>query len=359
MANIKKIKVVVIVGPTASGKSDLAIKIAKKISAKSTVPASGWNGAEIISADSRQVYRRLDIGTGKVKKDSIKYRVLSIKGKKRNSEYYSDGIRHHLIDVVSPKKQFTADDFKKLGEKAIKEILAKNKVPIIVGGTGFYIDVLLGRMSVAEVPPNKRLRERFDKLTVEHLFKMLKKLDPERIKTIDTKNKRRLIRALEIVMTTGKPIPRPVLSIKYKVLWLGLNPKNLKERVRIRLEERLKPSSAKATAGKQGMIEEVMNLRKQGVSWKRLDEFGLEYRQISRYLKNHTRSDLKKGSRGLTSKFKNSEYYEKLLKEIIKYSKRQMTWFKRNKDIYWIKNSAEAKKITWKFLSFPPKKSNH
>src|SRR3989344_5372196 len=160
MAKINSIKIIVIVGPTASGKSDLAIKLAKKIKWLAPTPMHRCGG-EIISADSRQVYRGMDIGTGKVARDSSRNFQFSIsnfqsnpKSKISNKEYYSSGIKHHLIDMANPKKQFTADEFKKLGEKAIKEILAKNKVPIIVGGTGFYIDVLLGRMAVAEVPPN-------------------------------------------------------------------------------------------------------------------------------------------------------------------------------------------------------------
>lgn len=304
-------KILVIVGQTASGKSDLAVKVAKKI-----------NG-EIISADSRQVYRGMNLGTGKVPKDKIK--------KDRTvRQYYSSGIHHYLIDVASPKKQFTADDFKKSGQKAINEILAKNKIPIIVGGTGFYIDVLLGKISVAEVQPDKKLRARFDKLTVEHLFKMLQKLDSERARTIDSKNKRRLIRALEIVLTTGKPVPKPVSSIKYRVLWIGLKPKNLEKRIELRLDARLK----------QGMVKEVDSLREQGISWKRLDDFGLEYRWISRWLKNNPQSIIR------NAKFKKSEEYLNLLRDIIRYSKRQITWFKKNKEIHWVKNLKEAEKLT-------------
>ena len=328
-------KLIVIVGPTASGKSDLAIKIAKK-----------FNG-EIISADSRQVYHRLDIGTGKVPRDgNSKLKTLNSKqsqnpkSKTQNNEYYSSGIRHYLIDVVSPKKQFTADDFKKLGEKAIKEILAKNKIPVIVGGTGFYIDILLGRMSVAEVPPNLKLRRRFDKLSAEHLFKMLRKLDPERAKIIEPKNKRRLVRALEVAITLKKS---PQLTSKnataqnevnYKILWIGIKlpKKTLENRIEKRLDQRLRG----------GMIKEVVKLHKQGVSWKRLYDFGLEYRWVSRWLKSSERKQ--------KQSFSNSQEYENLLRDIIKYSKRQMTWFKRNTEIRWVRNQREAGKLLQSFL---------
>lgn len=320
MTKIKPVKIVVIVGPTASGKSDLGIKLAKK-----------FNG-EIISADSRQVYRGMDIGTGKVTKKEQRL------------------VKHHLIDVANPKKIFTISDFQKLGEKAIKDILNKNKIPFIVGGTGFYIDALVQNIYLPEVPPNKKLRARFDKLTAELLFKKLKELDPERAITIDPKNKRRLIRAMEIIEAIGKvPILTTnysLLTTNYNVLWMGLKPKNLEERIKSRLDKRLK----------QGMAREIINLRKQGVGWKRLDDLGLEYRWISRWLKSHKNNNHKNNNHDL---FLNSQEYENLLRNIIKYSKRQMTWFKRNKKIHWlasskverIKEQKEAEKLITKFIS--------
>ncbi|OGM96234.1 MAG: tRNA (adenosine(37)-N6)-dimethylallyltransferase MiaA [Candidatus Yanofskybacteria bacterium RIFCSPHIGHO2_02_FULL_38_22b] len=301
-------KIIVIVGPTASGKSDLAIKLARK-----------YHG-EIISADSRQVYLGMNIGTGKVTKKEQKI------------------VKHYLLDAVSPKKQFTADAFKKLGEKASQEITAKHKIPIIVGGTGFYIDILLDRMAVAEVPPNKNIRTKLEKQSAEQLFKQLQKLDPRRAKNIDKHNKRRLVRSLEIVLITGKLVPpKQTYNIQhttYNILWIGLRSKNLEKRIKIRLDKRLS----------QGMIREVERLHQQGVSWKRLDDFGLEYRWISRYLQ-------KVGSRKLkVERFKDSEYYKELLRDIVRYSKRQMTWFKRNKEITWIKNEREATKLVKHFV---------
>jgi tRNA dimethylallyltransferase len=330
-------KIIVIVGPTASGKSDLALRLAKLTQGK-LFKKRGINGAEIISADSRQVYRGMDIGTGKVARDAT-FPVPMSKFKNQNEKFmnyfYSSGIRHHLIDVANPKKQFTADDFKKLGQKAIKGILAKNKIPIIVGGTGFYIDILLDRMSIAEVPPDKKLREKLGNLEIEKLFEKLKKLDPERARTIEPKNKRRLIRALEIVLTTGKPVPKLVLSIiKYQVLWLGIGPKDLNKKIKERLDKRLG----------QGLIKEVENLRNQGVSWKRLDNFGLEYRWISRWLRNNLQSVMH------NAQFKSSSEHQNLLRDILKYSKRQMTWFKRNLEINWINPPTDGLKETDKLL---------
>ena len=327
-------KIIVVIGPTASGKSDLALRLTKLAQGKAFKKA-GITSAEIISADSRQVYRGMDIGTGKVLRDK-NFPVPNLKFKNQNEkfrDFYSKGIRHYLIDVASPKKQFTASDFKKLGEKAIQEILKNGKIPIVVGGTGFYIDILLGRMQTAEVPPDPKLRRHFDKLSAKHLFSMFRKLDPQRAETIDSHNKRRLVRVLEIVLSTAKPVPplNPkylIRNTKYQVLWLGINPskKKLAERIKKRLDKRFR----------QGMVQEVNRLHRQGVSWKRLDNFGLEYRWISRYLRN------------LISK---EEMRENLYRDIIKYSKRQMTWFKRNKEINWINNIKTAEKLIRRFMN--------
>ncbi|HEY4520195.1 MAG TPA: tRNA (adenosine(37)-N6)-dimethylallyltransferase MiaA [Candidatus Paceibacterota bacterium] len=287
---VKKPKVIVIVGPTASGKSDLAIRLAKK------------HKGEIISADSRQVYRGMDIGTGKVSKQEQKK------------------IKHHLIDVMSPKKQYTVDDFTREAEKAIKDILKRSRLPIIVGGTGLYVDTLIYDLKYPNVPPDKKLRSELEKQTPEQLFKKLEKLDPNRAKTIEKKNKRRLIRALEIIRSLGK-IPnidvRPYhKKSKYHVIWLGLNPNNTKRRIKNRLEKRLR----------QGMVKEVRKLKGSGLSWKRLDSFGLEYRWIAKYLRG---------------KVSYKEMRAGLYIDIIRYSKRQMVWFKRNPHIHWLKNTKQ------------------
>ena len=309
-------KLIVIVGPTASGKSGLGIKLALRLSS-GQAKKYGIHGAEIISADSRQVYRGMDIGTGKVTKKEQKM------------------ARHHLIDIASPKKQFTASDFNKLGQKALIDIASRSKIPIIVGGTGFYIDILLGRMTVAQVPPNLKLRKRFDKLSTNHLFKMLRKLDPQRAGAIDPYNKRRLIRALEIVQTTGQPVPKSKFdppaggpNSKFDILWIGINPgkEQLAKNIKSRLEKRLK----------QDMVEEVKNLIKNGVSHKRLQKFGLEYKWLSLYLQN---------------KISYEEMKENLYRDIVRYSKRQMTWFKKNKEIKWLEDGKSAEYLIRRFIS--------
>ena len=339
MTKSKPQKIIIIVGPTASGKSDLAIKIARKYA------------GEIISADSRQVYRGMDIGTGKVPRDIIpKLEILNPKQyqnsklKTQNREYYSSGIKHYLIDVANPEKQFTADDFKKLGKRAIEEIAKKNKIPIIAGGTGFYIDILLGRMNYAEVPANPKLRAKLENQSAEQLFKRLVRLDPARAKIIDRHNKRRLIRALEIVLATGKPVPYSKFEIrnsKFNTLWLGINlgKEILAEKIKKRLDSRLK----------QGMIKEVQELHRKGVSWKRLDNFGLEYRWLSRWLVQNLK--IKNQNDNLKFKsFMNSEEYKNLLRGIVKYSKRQITWFKKNKEIEWIRTYREAELSAKRFI---------
>ncbi len=303
-----KNKIIVVLGPTASGKSDLAIKIAKE-----------FNG-EIISADSRQVYKGLDIGTGKVPRDKAK-------------NYYYKGIKHYLLDIASPKRKFTAFQYQKLAKKAIEKILSKGKIPIICGGTAFYIYSVIYNWQFPQVPPNYKLRKQLEEKTSEELFTQLKDLDPQRAKNIDKNNKRRLIRALEIVLTIKKPNPQKlVLNQKnstFEVLKIGVkkSDEELKNLIKIRLEKRLK----------QGMIKEVKNLHQQGLSWKRLDELGLEYRYISYYL------------RGLLTKEKMIEI---LNQKIWQFSKRQMNWFKKDKEIKWIKNYNEAKKIINRFLKF-------
>lgn len=316
-SNQESKKIIVIIGQTASGKSDLAVKIAKR-----------FNG-EVISADSRQVYKGLDIGSGKVPNENPKCYTLNAK------PYIYKGIPHHLLSVASPKRVFTVSQYQKLGEKAIKDILKRGKLPIICGGTGFYIDALVSGLKLPEVPPQKELRKKLEKESAESLFDKLKKLDPRRSKTIDRFNKRRLIRALEIISTTNKtitPLTFTRESKRYDVLKIGIKkePEELKKLIHKRLVKRLK----------QRMIKEVEKLHNPpaggGLSWKRLDDLGLEYRYVSRYL------------RGLISK---KEMGELIKKESWRYAKRQMTWFKRDKNIIWIIKKKEAENSVKDFLN--------
>ncbi|HRH30825.1 MAG TPA: tRNA (adenosine(37)-N6)-dimethylallyltransferase MiaA [Candidatus Paceibacterota bacterium] len=278
-----KQKIVVILGPTATGKSDFAVELAKKI-----------NG-EIISADSRQVYIGLDIGSGKITKKEMK------------------GVPHHLLDVTNPKKEFSVADYKKLADKKIEEIISRGKIPIIVGGTGFYIDSVINDSQLPEVKPNKNLRKELEKLSTGELFKILKKLDPRRAKEIDAKNPVRLIRAIEIAKTLGK-VPKLKTNPKYNTITIGLDfpDYELKERIEKRLISRFK----------NGMLDEAKKLHSQGLSFKRMEQLGLEYRYMAKFLQG---------------KITEKEMVEKLNLEIWKYAKRQRTWFKRDKNIIWVK----------------------
>ncbi|MDX1535942.1 MAG: tRNA (adenosine(37)-N6)-dimethylallyltransferase MiaA [Candidatus Spechtbacterales bacterium] len=304
MKGSKKKKLIAIVGPTASGKTDLAVYIAKK-----------FNG-EVVSADSRQVYKWMDIGTGKATKEEM------------------DGIPHYLLDVVHPKEQFTVAEFKEQAADAIKKIYKKNKLPIIAGGTGFYIQAVVDDINFPEVPPNQDLRKELDKYSTEKLFKILRKKDPRRAKTIQKENKRRLIRALEIIEETGNWVPVITKNTPYDLLIIGIKMprEKLDKRIKIRLDARFD----------EGMVKEVKNLhKKKKVSWKRLENFGLEYRWIARYLQD---------------KISEEEMKEELYKDIKRYARRQMTWFKRDKRINWLelktkdKLQKEADSLVEKFL---------
>lgn len=286
MKNSKK-KILVILGPTATGKSDLAVWLAKN-----------FNG-EIISADSRQVYKGMDIGTGKVTKKEM------------------GGIPHHLLDVVSPKKIFTVSDYKKLANEAIEKIFKKGKLPIVCGGTGLYIQSIVDNLVIPEVPPNPTLRKELSVKSTRELFEYLKNIDPRRAKNIDKNNPVRLVRAIEIAEAIGS-VPKLTYgkNDKYEFLQIGLvlNKEGLEEKIHTRLIKRIK----------SGMIAEVKKIKKSGVSWKRLDDLGLEYRFVASYLRG---------------KIIKKEMIDKLEIAIRQYAKRQTTWFKRDKRIKWFNPS--------------------
>ena len=291
-------------GQTATGKSDLAVFLARKV-----------NG-EIISADSRQVYKGLDIGTGKITKREMK------------------GVPHHLLDVANPKIRFSMADFQKLALKKIEEIISRGKVPIICGGTGFYIDSILYDTEYADIKTDKKFTDKIKNKPAPILFQILKKLDPKRATEIDKHNPRRLLRAIELARALGQvPVlsrnPRP----EYEFLKIGPrpHPEILKAKIKYRLLARLR----------NGMLKEAKNMHTKGLSWKRMRELGLEYKYMALYLEK---------------KISKKEMIEGLSSAIWQFAKRQTTWFKRDKEIIWLDTQkqgfyGQAEKLTTKFLS--------
>jgi len=297
MLKARKSKILVILGPTSSGKSDIAIKLARD-----------FNG-EIISADSRQVFRWLNLGSGKV------------------TDEEQQQAPHWLLDVADPKKNYNVSHFKKEAEEKIEEILKRKKLPIICGGTGFWIQALVDNVIYPEVKPNQKLRRKLEEESAQNLFEKLKKIDPKRAKNIDAKNKIRLIRAIEIVKTLGK-VPQIKSSPKYQALQIGIDvPKEkLEERIVQRLEKRFRA----------GLVEEIKELhQKHGVSWKRMKEFGLAYTHIPEFLKG---------------KITEEDAREKIIQDEKNYAKRQRTWFKRDQRILWLSSYIEIKNKVNNFL---------
>lgn len=288
---------IIIIGPTASGKSALAVRLAKK-----------FHG-EVISADSRQVYHGLDIGTGKITRREMQ------------------GVPHHLLDVAEPKRQFSVAEFQHLAKKAIVDITRRGKVPFLVGGTAFWIDALVHGMQLPSVPPNKALRKRLGKKNARELFRILERLDPARARTIERQNPRRLIRAIEIARTIGRT-PKAKRRMPYRALWIGLNPPKtiLKKRIQARVGRMLR----------RGLIAETRSLIRARVPKSRIREFGFEYRAILDYL---------------NGKSTRSRLIDAIVRSSLDYARRQLGWWKRNKSIHWLDAPALAEKFVGRFIS--------
>lgn len=314
-----KPKLIVLLGQTAVGKTKLAVKL-----------ASEFNG-EIVSADSRQVYRGMDIGTGK---DLGEYEIKpNVPIYKRGEGCVINKIPYHLIDVVSPNTKFSLAKYQKLAYKAIDAIIKRGKIPFLVGGTGLYIQSIVeGMPMINGAKPNLKLRKILDKWSNEKILKELKKLDPKLDKKIIQNNKRRMIRYIEIMDSCKRSITKlweeQKREGKYRCLMLGI--KSTKDPVNTKIDQRID-----TRLEKEGMVEEVELLHKKGVSWKRLEAFGLEYKFISQYLQG---------------KLKYDEMVNLLKIASHQFAKRQMTWFKRDKNIKWITEYAQAYELSKKFL---------
>ena len=245
---MKRNRIIVIVGPTASGKTGYAVTLAKKL------------GGEIISADSRQVYRGLDIGTEKITPREMR------------------GVPHHCIDIASPRRTCSVERWRMCAQRAIQSTVKRGGVPIIAGGTGLYVDALVYDTAFPRVAPNIALRKQLETWASEKLLARLMELDPDRAETIEQKNPRRLIRAIEVATALGKVPALKKQTAQYDVIWIGLNPpfETLEKRIRTRLKKTLE----------RGLVAETCMLREElGLSWNRINELGLEYRIVGEYLR--------------------------------------------------------------------------
>ena len=275
---------VVILGTNASGKSELGIRLANHL------------GGEVVSADSRQVYRGLDLGSGKI------------------TPAQAGTVRHHLIDVADLSDYFSLAQYQRAAYSAIDSISGAGKRPLLVGGTGLYISAIVEGYELVDVPPNDPLRAELDGLPLPQLVERLEKSDSDAAGRIDKSNRRRLIRAIEIAAAGRAHSAARQSSPRYNCLQLGLTwPREiLEERIEKRLRDRLT----------NGMIDEVAGLRSRGVSDTRLDKLGLECRYIARYLRGElaTLDDLRL----------------ELGIAIRQFAKGQLTWFKRDRRIIWL-----------------------
>jgi len=291
-----KPEVYVIGGPTASGKSKLAVELAKKI-----------NG-EIISADSMQIYKEMNIGTAKITKEEMQ------------------GIKHYLIDIVSPNERYSVSNFKNDAELAIEEILKKGKTPIIVGGTGLYIDSLIYGIEFQDEEIDTEYREKLNKIAenegLEKLYNKAKEIDPEAMKKISINDKKRIIRVLEIYHKTGKTKTKQEiesrkkeLKYNFKVFAIDMDREKLYSRIEKRVDMMVD----------EGLIGEVKGILEKYNQFPTAMQ-GLGYKETVEYLQN---------------KISKEEMIEKIKKETRHYAKRQLTWFRKNKTTIWLDGEKE------------------
>lgn len=293
---MQKPKVIVICGPTASGKTALSIELAKKI-----------NG-EIISADSMQIYKDMDIGTAKPDYEE------------------KQGIKHYLLDFVSPDSRYSVAEYKIDATKAIEEILKKGKVPIVVGGTGLYIDSLIYGIEYSDIKIDEQYRKELEKIVKEQglqtLYKMAVQIDEDAMKKISPNDQKRIMRVLEIYKATGKTKTEQEkesrkngVKYDYKVFALNMDREALYNRINLRVDLMIK----------NGLIEEVKNLKEKYNKFPTAMQ-GLGYKEVVEYLEEKTTRD---------------EMIEKIKMETRRYAKRQLTWFRKNKETIWLDATKE------------------
>ncbi len=295
-------KLIVVLGPTACGKSGLGVELAKSV------------GGEIVSADSRQVYRGLDLGTGKITAEEM------------------DGVPHHLLDIVEPNESYSVAQFQPDAYAAIDGILAREKVPLLVGGTGLYIRAVTEGYTFSDAQPDPSLRAELEAMSVDALYACFQAETGRTLSGGEERNKHRLVRTLEKVRS-GAPLEEAPRAPRYQVLQLGLTypREELCRRIDARLWARIRA----------GMIQEVAALREAGASDAFLEGLGLEYRYILWYLT---------GKLGSVE-----ELADELGRAIKRFAKRQMVWFKKDRDVLWLDTAgnplAQALRAAQAFLS--------
>lgn len=318
---MSKPKLVVIVGPTASGKTQLALDLAKK-----------FNG-ELIAADSRTVYRGMNIGTAKPEgvrrapTNDYGSGPMDLKKLVAEQPLLVEGVPHWGLDLVDPDEEFTVSNFKKYCEQKIEEIAGRGHLPILVGGTGLYVRAVVDNLSLTETPPNLELRDRLERLTNAELITRLQELDSEAAETIDLMNRRRLVRALEIIETTGAPLATSQVKgeSKFDVLEIGLEVE--REELNRRIDERVDQMIA------LGLVDEVRKLKDQyGCDGQAMT--GIGYGQICQFLQGYV--TLRDG-------------IELIKRDSRAYARRQLTWFGRDDRVIWIKESGQAVELVANF----------
>lgn len=327
MSTSPKNKIIAIVGTTASGKTTLAVKLAYK-----------FNG-EVVSADSRQVYKYMDVGSGKdLGEYDIKIKVPSYAkalAGEQNSKFKTFHVPYHCIDLFDPKTEYNLMKYYRDAGKAIKDILSRNKLPIIAGGTGLYVQAIIDGYALSSAKPNNELRSELEIKSAAEVFNIFKKLDKQSaalLSNSEKNNKRRLIRRIERLGAGGGDEPKkPAVAADFLLLGITHPKEILKQRIKKRLDDRI---------NKEGMIEEVLGLhKKHRVSWKRLEGFGLEYKYMSLYLQGKT--DL-------------ADAAESLNIATMQFAKRQMSWLRRwekqGRKIYWVNSEKEAIRLVNNFL---------
>ncbi len=302
-------KAVVILGPTASGKTRWSLDL-----------AHAFNG-EIISADSRQIYKKMDIGTAKEPGESRRNGL--------SRTYYVEDIPHYLMDFLDPGKTFTAIEFRDRAIKYIRSIEKEGKHTFIVGGTGLYLQALIDNYKIPRVPPNKKLRQSLEQKSNEDLMRLLESMDPDMAGMIDANNKRRIVRALEVCILSGKHFSK--MQVKgeplVNALQIGIDlPRDLLyERIGERVDSMIE----------RGLLQEIEKLLMQKYSWQLPSMSGIGYRQFKEYFDGTATLDV---------------VVSRLKRDTRRFARRQLSWFRRDKRIHWCKTYEEAEALVKEFL---------